>query len=101
MASKPTNEHDAWLKVFVAITDVIPGIPLVKCPNCGEVDIDFQYVGFEESRLGYMQIWCRSCCHGIYLSRVKAPEAASLILIDSPPEVIASRIPKIHEIQPG
>lgn len=100
MASKSIKEHDEWLGVFVAITDAIPNPPSVKCPNCGESKIDFQYVGYKETRLGYMQIWCRSCLRGIHLSRVKAPPFASLLPIDSPPEVIAKRIPKIDEVIP-
>lgn len=101
MDSNAATEHDAWLSVFVVISDEIFNTSNISCPNCGEKDVDFQYVGYVKSRLGYLQIWCRTCRHGIHFSRVRAPAGVPLLPIDSAPDVIAHRIPKITEVEPS
>ncbi|WPC42726.1 hypothetical protein [Clostridium sp. JS66] len=89
-----------WLKLVKAIADKSPNTDNLTCPKCGDRGIDFQYVGDETTRVGYLDIWCKSCLHGIHISRTKVPASANLISFDEPAEVVSSRIPNFIQITP-
>ncbi|WP_105616651.1 hypothetical protein [Vallitalea okinawensis] len=69
------------------------------CPVCGENDIDFQYIGDLVTKVGYLDIWCNKCLHGIHISRVKAPEGVNIISFDAHGDII-KRIPDFKQITP-
>lgn len=46
-----------------------------KCPFCGSVNMDYKAsVVAQESRLGYMDIWCNDCKRAFHVSRMQIPE---------------------------
>jgi len=81
-----------WLKLAGTIADTLPTVPSLECPKCGLPKIDFQYVGDKITRIGFLCIWCPSCLHGIHISRIRIPQQAELISLDSREE-IKKRIP--------
>lgn len=100
MSDGSKGEYGAWLKVFADVADALPRRPPITCPSCGEGVVDFQYVGYQETRLGYLQIWCPICLRGISFSRLKVPLSVDMLLIDGPIEIIQQRIPLIDEVTP-
>lgn len=84
----------SWLKLAGTIADNLPSIPSLKCPNCGLPSVDYQYVGDDTTKRGFLCIWCTSCLHGKHISRVRIPLQANFISIDAHEE-IKKRIPNI------
>jgi hypothetical protein len=72
----------------------------LQCPSCGKHTIDYQYVGDPETRIGYLDIWCTSCLHGIHVSRVKVPGETPMLSFKTDPSTIAARIPKFTWVVP-
>ena len=50
-----------------------------SCPECGDAYIDYEFVGFRDSRMGYAMLWCPACEKGIHISRLKVPEGVSML----------------------
>lgn len=84
-----------WEKTVISILKNPKQTGELKCPNCGELKIDYLYVGESESRIGYLQIWCTKCLKGTYISRIQAPKDAKFILDD---ENIKEELP-VFEIE--
>lgn len=89
-----------WVDAFAEIVDALPADAGLACPNCGERSLRLQYVGDLVTRLGYAALWCDACRHGVTLSRVKAPDSASVLSFDSDPETLKEAIPRYHEVDP-
>lgn len=89
-----------WLQLMKEITDQLPDPHLLTCPECGNQEIDFQYVGDPTTRIGYLDIWCQSCLHGIHLSRTRIPANATMISFDDSEEAISERIPNFVQVSP-
>ncbi|MCL4439287.1 MAG: hypothetical protein ACYC21_05890 [Eubacteriales bacterium] len=85
---------NSWFKLAAAIADNLPTVPSLECPRCGLPKIDFQYVGDETTKKGFLCIWCTSCLHGLHISGVRIPPHADFLAKDSPEEV-KKRIPNI------
>jgi hypothetical protein len=90
-----------WLDLAKIIFDDVPNQKHLVCPKCGKFEVDYQYVGDNTDRIGYLDIWCKSCLIGIHLSRTKAPEKANMLTFDIPLEKISERIPNFVQITPG
>jgi len=90
--------HEKWLKVCVQIRDELPERSLKTCPVCGEIAVDFQYVGNEASRIGFMCAWCNCCKNGIHISRLIIPKNATFMPFNTPNEELEKRIPKFKPI---
>jgi hypothetical protein len=54
----------------------------MPCPECASGTVEFQYVGDAETRRGYLDMWCRACNKGVYLSRLTIPPEAEVIDLD-------------------
>lgn len=72
-----------WIKIIPQITNDLISMNHIKCPNCGKHGIDYIYTGDEETRVGFLQIWCSKCLKGIYISRAVAPVNAKFVPFDT------------------
>jgi hypothetical protein len=89
-----------WLHLGNKMIDNLPNKVLLKCPECNNETVDYQYVGDPKSRIGYLDMWCTSCLKGVHISRVQIPENAELIPFDAPKEQIINRIPNFKLVEP-
>ena len=89
-----------WLKIAKEISIKLDNADDLICPKCGNNEIDFQYVGDKATRVGYLDIWCKSCLHGIHISRTRIPANATMISFDEPKEEFIRRIPNFVQITP-
>ncbi|PKM80296.1 MAG: hypothetical protein CVU89_14490 [Firmicutes bacterium HGW-Firmicutes-14] len=80
-----------WFKLAGVIADNLPTASQ-ECPECGQAQIDFQYVGERNTMRGFLCIWCVSCLHGIHISGVRIPEHADC-LQKNQVETVKKRIP--------
>ncbi|MBD5449062.1 MAG: hypothetical protein HDR28_02655 [Lachnospiraceae bacterium] len=83
--------REKWINLLPKIIDKPSDIQHIKCPNCGECEVDYLYVGEKKTRIGYMQVWCNKCMKGIYVSRVMAPTNARFVTFD---EDVSGIVPK-------
>ena len=60
-------------KKWLSLIDDLSHADKLICPNCGQKQVDYIYVGDDTSKIGYLQIWCKACRKGIYISRVRIP----------------------------
>ena len=88
------DEFLKWMELGYDLKEDLP------CPLCGKQTIDFQYVGDPSSRIGYLDIWCKSCLHGIHVSRVLIPEGVSMMALGVDDDKIDSRIPIYTQVLP-
>jgi len=88
-----------WLELFKKLHGQLPHTEGLECPNCGALEIQYQYVGNVPSRIGYLAMWCGSCLTGIQLSRVEAPECVEILSFDADPESF-KRIPRFRQVVP-
>jgi len=90
-----------WLHLVVPIQDNRGQTQDIPCPSCGCMKcIDFQYVGNFEARIGYLDIWCNSCNHGVHMSRVKVPDGFEMLPFGTDDETISRRIPNFIRVEP-
>lgn len=85
-----------WIRIVPKITEDFDRINQIKCPNCGEYGIDYIYVGDGNTRIGFLQIWCRKCLKGIYVSRAAAPPNAKFVTFEAD---LKSVVPKYELVQ--
>lgn len=78
--------YNDWINLVPKLVDNLNEIEQLTCPNCGEHKIDYLYIGNEENRMGYLQLWCSHCLKGIYVSRAKAPEGARMVTFEQTDE---------------
>ncbi len=74
--------REKWMKILPKLTDNFVNPQEIQCPNCGEQEVEYLYIGNEKTRIGYFQIWCNNCLKGIYISRAKAPVNARFVSFD-------------------
>ncbi|MBI4852013.1 MAG: hypothetical protein HY819_09475 [Acidobacteria bacterium] len=86
-----------WLNIAAKIAENHISLSIM-CPSCDKATIDFQYVGNPESKIGYLDVWCKGCLQGIHISRVKIPDNISFLPFDTPEEVFLKRIPNFKEV---
>lgn len=91
------NEFKLWLNLSAKIQE--NDIDLI-CPKCNKKDIDHIYVGDINSRLGFMEVWCNSCLHGIHISRVKIPNDMEMLSFEITGNEFDNRVPKFKHITP-
>lgn len=72
-----------WIKIIPQIIENLKSIEKIKCPNCGKCGIDYMYTGDENTRIGFLQIWCTKCFKGIYINRAIASPNSKFISFDS------------------
>lgn len=89
-----------WLDLVVKIQDKLPDVSLLKCPKCSQKAVDFVYVGDVNTRVGYMDIWCNSCNHGIHMSRVIVPQNAPIIPFETPIDEFPKQVPNFKQVTP-
>ena len=87
-----------WLDLHRKI-EATPSLRDMPCPECHDGTVDFQYVGDAETRRGYLDMWCRSCNKGVYLSRLTIPAGAELIDLDRQ-AAVGARIPYFVQLTP-
>lgn len=64
--------HDAWVGVFLAITEPPVDPKRAACPNCGRFSVRFEYLADRSSRVGLCALWCENCRHGHALLEARA-----------------------------
>ena len=91
-----------WLELVKRVVDKTQDnkASSICCPNCESNSIDYQYVGDVATKVGYLDIWCKTCLNGIHISRIKVPENVDMLSFDTSPERIAERIPDFIQITP-
>jgi hypothetical protein len=89
-----------WLDLAIVIVDNISNVPALPCPKCKKESIAFQYVGDPQTRVGYLDIWCNSCLHGIHISRVLVPQKASMLPFETQIDEISKYIPNFTQVTP-
>jgi len=89
-----------WLNLYKKV-QASPVTQVMRCPECGNDAVDFQYVGDRAARRGYLDLWCRHCGKGVHLSRVAIPEGANIIDFDAPEDVLTARIPNFEQVVPA
>ncbi len=67
--------YNKWVRLVIDIDEKNELI----CPECRVNNVEYQYVGDKESRVGYLVIWCNACNNGIRISRVKAPIGENML----------------------
>lgn len=61
-----------WLENFKSVSE---RGSVGKCSFCGSVNMDYKAsIVIQESRLGYMDIWCNDCKRAFHVSRMHIPE---------------------------
>lgn len=71
-----------WIKMMPHLLDNLQNATKIECPNCHKYGINYIYIGDEETRVGYLQVWCNECLKGIYISRAIAPSNARFAAFD-------------------
>ena len=93
-------ENRSWLDVFKKISDAVGEEVELGCPNCGNSGVRFAYVASEKDRIGYLDVWCDSCFHGVHFSRVRVPEGIRFINIEDQ-RLISHSIPEFQRVAPS
>ena len=96
---KNEKMFDKWLLLLPEDGDY-KKMRYLSCPYCGKKEIDYLYIGSKKDMMGYLQIWCNSCNHGVYVSRAKIPESAKMIEFNDNSIDLNTIIPEYIEIIP-
>lgn len=89
--------HEAWVRVFAAITAPPVDTKRAPCPNCGFYEVRFQYVADIQSRVGFCALWCEHCGHGHTLSRIRVPDDIDFLPLDAPDGAIRDAVPDFYD----
>jgi ribosomal protein S27E len=89
-----------WLLISSMISKNIDGFSDIECPHCGKKELDYIYIGDEKERVGYFQVWCNNCLHGIYISRATIPKNAKMLSFDTDVK-LSEIIPQYKRIEPN
>ncbi|MGD1914541.1 MAG: hypothetical protein ACFB2X_28010 [Rivularia sp. (in: cyanobacteria)] len=95
------KEFREWISITTDIYNNLPNVPVLTCPNCHKLGVDFQFIGDLKTRIGFMVVWCPFCLHGIHLSRVDIPQKAQALPFDISIEEILQRIPNFIPVKPN
>lgn len=85
-----------WTRIITQITGDFEKINHVKCPNCKKNGLDYIYIGDDQTRIGFLQIWCNECLKGIHVSRAVAPPNAKFLTFESD---VKSIVPEIEFVE--
>jgi len=99
MSKIRNKKFSQWLFIINEIYRTLPNVPVLYCPNCHQQQVDFQFVGDSQTRIGYMAIWCPICLHGVHFSRVRIPDEVQANSFDIPIEEISKRIPNFTHVK--
>jgi hypothetical protein len=88
-------EH--WMEALEELDEALPKQAHPPCPNCGRRELRAQYIGNEQTRIGYGAIWCDHCRWGARTGRAEIPRAAEMLSFDVPDDVLAAHIPEFQE----
>jgi hypothetical protein len=88
-------EH--WMEALEELDRALPERAQPPCPNCRRRELRAQYVGREETRIGYGAIWCDHCHWGAYTGRTEIPPAADMLPFGVPEEVLKEHIADFRE----
>lgn len=89
--------HEAWVRVFAAITESPVDTKRAPCPNCGFFEVRFRYVADVQSRVGFCALWCEHCGHGHTLARVRVPDGIDFVPLDARDDVIRAAVPDFYD----
>ena len=92
-----TSPYLSWLKRFSAIAKASERLHDASCPRCGQVQLGAQYVASPDDRIGYAALWCRTCWHGICVSRTSVPDGWDYATFE---EAEAGIIPDFVRVEP-
>lgn len=93
------SEFSNWLSLSGEVTEG-QDTQTLACPSCGQHAVDFRFVGRVSDRIGYLDVWCRSCLRGIHISRMKVPQERPMLNLDRPLDRAASGIPSFSQVLP-
>jgi hypothetical protein len=93
--SKPGS---SWLDVVAAVGSGIDDGALPFCPACGQLQVDYMYVGDPVNRTGYLGVWCDACRRGVRISRARAPIDAHFMAFTTPDSIFTERVPTFTEV---
>ena len=94
------TKFQKWISITTDIYNNLPDVPVLACPICHQLWVDFQFIGNLQTRIGYMAIWFPFCLYGIHLSRVSIPDKTQALSFDTSAEEISKRIPNFTHISP-
>ena len=100
MNSNRKRKFQEWISITTDIYNNLPNVPVLACPNCHKLGIDFQFIGDLQTKIGYMAIWCPFCLQGIHLSRVHIPDKTQALTFNTSSEEISKRIPNFTHVKP-
>ena len=89
-----------WLLLLPKINESSDKIDSLICPYCGKKEIDYLYIGYKKDMIGYVQVWCNACKHGVYISRIIIPENAKMIEMDDKTVDFNSLVPDYVQVVP-
>jgi hypothetical protein len=69
------------------------------CPHCRSAAVEWLFVGGGLARLGYGAVWCNTCRHGVWLSRLAIPDTVPMVAIDADPTSVD--IPRFKQATPS
>lgn len=75
--------RNKWMHILMQLTTDFDRVNQINCPNCKECEIDYLYIGEASTRVGFLQVWCKKCLKGIYVSRAVAPQNAKFVTFDT------------------
>lgn len=73
----------AWERTISELIKDFDKIDQIECPSCEKSAIDYIYIGDGDTRIGYLQVWCKQCFRGIYVSRAAAPPNAKFVTFET------------------
>ena len=76
-----STEWDGWMRVVDSLLNS-ESAELLVCPNCQAVTVDRNFIAGPD-RLGWGDVWCQTCNHGVHLSRVTFPPNVNTLSIDA------------------
>ncbi|MEU9688439.1 hypothetical protein [Amycolatopsis japonica] len=96
---KRNSRRTNWISTLISVIDGgSDRIDHHPCPRCEKNRLEVRYLGYPESRLATVYLWCNACLHGIQISRARAPEGMTLYPIKDPAS--ADGIPDFVRHQP-
>ncbi|MEU3769018.1 hypothetical protein AB0E55_28530 [Amycolatopsis keratiniphila] len=96
---KRNSRRTGWMSTLISVIDGgSDRIDHQPCPRCDAHRLEVRYLGYPETRLATVYLWCNACLHGIEISRARAPEGMTLYPTKDPAS--AGGIPDFVRHQP-
>ncbi|GIF75256.1 hypothetical protein [Asanoa siamensis] len=77
MRDEQSGTFRQWVEAYTALYTALPGSADVACPHCGQHRLRLVFTGWD--RVGFASLWCDACHWGIWLSRARIPEGATVL----------------------